>query len=600
VRWQNKLRKLRQYLRGWAKNTSGSNKKEKKEVLGRLDILDKKAETGLLSTQEVDMRNFLRNRLAAMLREEEVKWYQRAKTKGLLEGDANTKYFHLVANGKHRKTRIYKLLDGDRVISGDVELKKHITSYYKNLFGSVEDSNFHLNDERIDDIPQISDEENDSLTADFTMEEVKGAIFQMEHNKAPRPDGFPAEFYQIFWETIKDDLMALFEDFSKGCLPLHSLNFGTIILLPKLSEAIRIEQYRPICLLNVSFKIFTKAALNRLTKVAHKVISLTQTAFLPGRNIMEGVVVLHETLHEMHRKKQSGVVFKVDFEKAYDKVRWSFVKQTLNMKGFSEKWCDWVKAFTQKGHVNIKINDQVGNNFQTKKGLRQGDPLSPTLFNIVADMLAVLINRAKREGQITGVVPYLVDEGLSILQYADDTILFMDHDYEKACNLKLILCAFEQLSGLKINFHKSEVFCFGAAKECESQYAQLFGCKMGTYPFKYLGIPMNYRKLSNADWNGVLERIEKKLSSWKGKHLSSGGRLVLINSVLSSLPLYMMSFFEVPRKVLWKMDYLRSRFFWQSDQEKKKYRLTKWNILCQPKDTGAWELRILIFRINAC
>ena len=134
-------------------------------------------------------------------------------------------------------------------------------------------------------------------------------------------------------------------------------------------------------------------------------------------------------------------------------------------------------------------------------------------------MLAVLINRAKREGQITGVVTHLVDEGLSILQYADDTILFMDHDYEKACNLKLILCAFEQLSGLKINFHKSEVFCFGAAKECESQYAQLFGCKMGTYPFRYLGIPMNYRKLSNADWNGVLERIEKKLSSWKGKHL---------------------------------------------------------------------------------
>jgi hypothetical protein len=261
------------------------------------------------------------------------------------------------------------------------------------------------------------------------------------------------------------------------------------------------------------------------------------------------------------------------------------------MKGFSEKWCDWVKAFTQKGHVNIKINDQVGNNFQTKKGLRQGDPLSPTLFNIVADMLAVLINRAKREGQITGVVPYLVDEGLSILQYADDTILFMDHDYEKACNLKLILCAFEQLSGLKINFHKSEVFCFGAAKECESQYAQLFGCKMGTYPFKYLGIPMNYRKLSNADWNGVLERIEKKLSSWKGKHLSSGGRLVLINSVLSSLPLYMMSFFEVPRKVLWKMDYLRSRFFWQSDQEKKKYRLTKWNILCQPKDIGGLGIK---------
>ena len=112
----------------------------------------------------------------------------------------------------------------------------------------------------------------------------------------------------------------------------------------------------------------------------------------------------------------------------------------------------------QGGSVTIKVNDDVGHYFQTKKGLRQGDPLSPMLFNIVVDMLAILIERAKTDGQIAGVVPHLVDGGLSILQYADDTILFMEHDFEKAKNLKLILSAFEQLSGLKINFHKSELF----------------------------------------------------------------------------------------------------------------------------------------------
>lgn len=380
--------------------------------------------------------------------------------------------------------------------------------------------------------------------------------------------------------------MALFREFGLGCLPMHSLNFGTIILLPKSNDASRIEQYRPICLLNVSFKIFTKTVMNRLMTVAHKVISPTQTAFLPGRNIMEGVVILHETLHELHRKKQNGVVFKIDFEKAYDKVRWSFVRQTLLMKGFSNKWCDWIEAFTQRGHVNIKINDQLTNNFQTKKGLRQGDPLSPVLFNVIVDMLVTLINRAKREGHIEGVIPHLLDDGLSILQYADDTILFMDHDLDKARNLKLILCAFEQLSGLKINFHKSEIFCFGDAKEHEQAYSDLFGCKAGAYPFRYLGIPMHFRKLRNAEWNSVIERIEKKLSSWKGKHLSVGGRLVLINSVLSSLPVYMLSFFEIPRKVLEKIDFLRSRFYWQSEDEKKKYRLAKWGVLCQPKEVG--------------
>jgi hypothetical protein len=150
--------------------------------------------------------------------------------------------------------------------------------------------------------------------------------------------------------------------------------------------------------------------------------------------------------------------FKIDFEKAYDKVKWSFLQQTLRMKGFSPKWCRWVQGMVSGGSVGIKVNDEIGPCFQTKRGLRQGDPMSPILFNIVADMLALLIRRAKADGKIRGVIPHLVDDGLSILQYADDTVLFLDHDLEQAKNLKLLLCAFEQLSGLKINFHKSEIF----------------------------------------------------------------------------------------------------------------------------------------------
>jgi hypothetical protein len=112
-----------------------------------------------------------------------------------------------------------------------------------------------------------------------------------------------------------------------------------ITLIPKIENATKFQQYRPICILNVSFKIFTKVGTNRLNKVAKTVVSPTQTAFMPGRNIMEGVVILHETIHELHTKKANGVIFKIDFEKAYDKVKWSFLQQTLCMKGFSPKWC---------------------------------------------------------------------------------------------------------------------------------------------------------------------------------------------------------------------------------------------------------------------
>jgi hypothetical protein len=122
------------------------------------------------------------------------------------------------------------------------------------------------------------------------------------------------------------------------------------------------------------------------------------------------------------------------------------------MKGFSETWCKWIENFTQGGYVGIKVNDQQGAYFQTRKGLWQGDLLSPLLFNIVADMLALLIARAKDNGQVEGVIPHLVDNGLSILLYAYGTVIFMSHDMEKAINMKFLLCVFEQLSGLKINF----------------------------------------------------------------------------------------------------------------------------------------------------
>jgi hypothetical protein len=193
------------------------------------------------------------------------------------------------------------------------------------------------------------------------------------------------------------------------------------------------------------------------------------------------------------------------------------------------------------------------------------------LFSIVADMLAVLIERAKSDGQIEGVIPHLVDGGLSNLQYADDTILFIEHDLEKARNLKLILEAFEQLSGLKINFHKSELFCFGEAQDLAALYADLFGCGQGQIPIRYLGIPIHYRRLTIVERKSVEERLQKRLSSWKGKLLSLRGRLVLINSVLTNMVLYMISFFILPKGVLHKLDYYRSRFFWQGDSKKKKY-----------------------------
>jgi hypothetical protein len=157
---------------------------------------------------------------------------------------------------------------------------------------------------------------------------------------------------------------------------------------------------------------------------------------------------------------------------------------------------------------------------------------------------------------------------------------------------------FEELSGLKINFHKSEIF-FGKDKEEEDQYKQIFGCDAGSLPFRYLGILIHYRKLRNSDWYPVETQFESKLGCWKEKLLSYDDRPVLINLVLTSLPMFMLSFLQIPVGVRKHLNFYRYMFFWQSDVNKRKYRLTKWNIVCRPKDQGGLGIEILKIK-NRC
>jgi hypothetical protein len=187
---------LRRFLRGWAKNLSGGYKKEKQRLLLIIDDLDIKAETIPLSANERDELKLANEELNTLRREEEMKWTQRAKVKYIQEGGDNTKYFHLIANGKHRKNKIFQLEQEEGTIVGQENLKVYITEYYKILFGDPNPNSVTLNEDRIDDIPHLSADENSLLIADFSVEEVRKAVFQMKHNKSPGPDGFPAEFYQ--------------------------------------------------------------------------------------------------------------------------------------------------------------------------------------------------------------------------------------------------------------------------------------------------------------------------------------------------------------------------------------------------------------------
>lgn len=195
---------------------------------------------------------------------------------------------------------------------------KHITDFYKNLFGEPDNNAI-----RLDGLvcTQLCEEDRKFLTRDFDMEGIKEVVFRLKHNKVAGPDGLPTEFYQEFWDVVKYDLKETFGAFYKGDLDIERLNHGIIGLIPKVLDADAIQKFRPICLLNVSYKILTKLLANRLGLIIAKVISLTQTTFVTDRYIMEGVVLLHETVHELQSTGKSGLLVKIDFEKAYEKVK---------------------------------------------------------------------------------------------------------------------------------------------------------------------------------------------------------------------------------------------------------------------------------------
>lgn len=217
------------------------------------------------------------------------------------------------------------------------KLIEHAVDFYKSLFGREEVHGVKLGDSFWEESEKISNDE-DFLEAPFSEEEVKVAVFGSYAEGAPIPDGFSFLFYQTFWEVIKHDLMNLVNSFENGDLNLDRLNYAVITLILKEQEAKTLKKFRPISLINCSFKIFAKLLNNRLVVVAHRQIASNRTAFIKGRYILESVVAAHEIIHEVNKNKEAGVILKLDYEKAYDRVSWSFLEDMLISRGFGVKW----------------------------------------------------------------------------------------------------------------------------------------------------------------------------------------------------------------------------------------------------------------------
>lgn len=218
-------------------------------------------------------------------------------------------------------------------------------------------------------------------------------------------------------------------------------------------------------------------------------------------------------------------LFKVDFNKAFDSINWNYLFSVMSQLGFGEKLIFWIKGCLSSSRASVLINGSATKEFHISKGVRQGDPLSPFLFIIAMEGLNVAMRTACQKSLFHAVKVPKDGPDISHLFYADDVLFVGKWLRSNFTNLARVLRCFHVVSGLKVNFQKSNVFGIGVSDREIASCARILGCNAASLPFKYLGVPVGANMWRKRHWQPIIERVQNKLSTWKAKLLSFGGRL---------------------------------------------------------------------------
>jgi hypothetical protein len=587
-----KMGNSKRVLLCWKKKNASPTEEIVKKKIGEIQLLQEIGGSENLTT----IRS-LQNEVDVALADEESKWRQRAKEQWLKLGDKNSKYFHACASQKNRRNKIHRVEDEEgQVCDSQEDIEAAFLHYYQNLFstsvpGGVEEAIQGL--ER-----RVQPDMNAHLISDITDGEIEEAIFQMAPQKSPGPDGFPVEFYQDNWGELKEEVCAAIHHFFvTGCFDF-SVNRTCIALIPKVKEPVKVSDFRPISLCNVVYKILSKVLANRLKWVLPSIISKTQSAFIPGRLISDNILVAYETMHSMHSRmwgKVGYMAVKLDMSKAYDRVEWVFLEEVMKKMGFEVKWINWVMKCITTVQYDLLINGNQVGPIIPSRGIRQGDPLSPYLFLLCAEVLSLKLQMAQVGGLLMGVPTSPRGPRINHLFFADDSLIFCRAQQDDWENLSWLLENYEKASGQRLNRSKTSIFFSrNTSPEMREKILQLSNIPASQRYDKYLGLPALVGKSRIREFKSITDRARRRMCDWKTKFLSQAGKEILIKAVVQAIPTYSMSLFLLPKELSRELNSMMQRFWWGHKDNERKIHWMSWSKMGLSKTQGGMGFRDLV------
>ncbi len=478
------------------------------------------------------------------------------------EGERSSAYFFRLEKKRSVDRRISALRENDgTIVTGITDLCESISSFYSELFSSQPTDTAARESLLRNICSTLTPEQASSCDGLLSVPECHSALLGMARRKAPGSDGLPMVFYVTFWEVLGEDLVCVLNScYRVGQLSL-SQRSGVISLSFKKGDRLDIRNLRPISLLNVDYKLASRVIAGRLLKVIHLVVDKDQTCGVPGRFIGENVAFLRDVVDYATLSNVPVAVLSLDQEKAFDHVEWSFMRQTLHSMGFGDSFIHWVNLFYCGVRSSVNVNGYLSKPFSLSRGVRQGCPLSPLLYVLVSEVLAVNICANSRIHGLT--LPGIQDPLPPISQYADDTSLIVTSDDAIKATFETY-SIYERGSGSKLNLSKSKGLWLGSWNGRTDPPVDL---DWSSSKIKVLGVFIGVGNLEEDNWRPRITAVENVLASWRQRQLSFRGRALVINALALFRVWYVASLVHMPAWVLKELNTLAFNFFWKGKRD---------------------------------